>query len=44
MGLKLTTLGPRLHDLLRDCYSHQPVEDQALPPHTQSLATLHSQA
>jgi hypothetical protein len=43
-GLKLSGLGPRLQDLLRDCYGRQPAEDQALHQLQQSLATLHSQA
>ena len=44
LGLKLGNLDPRLHDLLRGCYSRQSTEDQALRQLKKSLATLQKQA
>jgi hypothetical protein len=44
LGLKLSTLSPRLQDLLRACYGPAPTEDQALRQLKDSLSTLHSQA
>ncbi|MDR6915651.1 hypothetical protein J2X66_002519 [Pseudomonas sp. 3296] len=44
LGLTLSTLNPRLQDLLRACYGRAPAEDQALRQLKDSLSTLHSQA
>ncbi|WP_223520714.1 hypothetical protein [Pseudomonas sp. GL-B-19] len=44
LGLKLSSLSPRLQDFLRACYGRAPTEEQALRELKRSLATLHSQA